>query len=160
MLWYGGDGSARATALITTSGSATFAISVGGCPNPLIGLPEDFAVEHADLVAAIFDIAGIEPDAFGLAAYDAANVLIEAILTAGDDDLRETFLGIADGYDGVTGVIDLNENGDRATAPFDFWSICDDGEGGAEWLITATWAPGATTEDPGTITAGSCEAPF
>lgn len=158
--WYGADGSARASQLITTAGSPEFAVLVGGFASPLIDLPADAETEYADLIAQIADAAGIAPDAFGLAAYDAFNALAEAALAADNGNLRDAFLDVVVDYDGVTGIINLNAGGDRVAAPYGFFSICEDGAGGFEWQQTALWTPALTPGNPGDLTFGSCNDPL
>ncbi len=160
--WYGGDGSARSTVLLSTPGSAAFAMAVGGYPNPLLSLPPEQTQAEAALIAEIAQMAGHEPDAFALAAYDAFDVAVNAILAAGVgsgvDTLRTDFVNAADGYVGVTGTIELDAQGDRTSGPFTFWSICSTASGD-QWVATATWQPAADPSQPGTLTAGSCANP-
>ncbi len=160
--WYGGDGSARSTVLISTPGSAAFAMAVGGYPNPLLALPPSQSADEAALIADIAQMAGHEPDAFALAAYDAFDVAVNAVVTAGVgsgvDTLRTNFVDAAQGYVGVTGTIELDAQGDRTSGPFTFWSICSTSSGD-QWVPTASWQPAADPTQPGTLTAGSCASP-
>lgn len=163
--WYGGDGSAQATALIENKDTAAFAESAGGYPSPLVALPADRATKDAALLKRISKQAKAPADAFTLAAYDALNVSAKALLAAGTDPdnaaLRSAFTTAADGYEGVTGTIELDSAGDRTTAPYAFWSICASGKSGtangpAKWVRTGLWEPAADPNAPATLTSDGC----
>jgi branched-chain amino acid transport system substrate-binding protein len=157
--WYGADGSAQATQLLQPA-SARFAIAAKGYPSPLVALPADRARRDAALIAQIARRAHATPDAFGLAAYDAFNVAVQTLLKTGTavdgPALRTAFAGTANGYPGVTGTIELDANGDRASAPYAYWSICA-GPRRPRWVRTGTWAPSASDPTgPGHVVGGSC----
>jgi branched-chain amino acid transport system substrate-binding protein len=158
--WYGGDGSAQATQLLQPA-SAKFAIAAKGSPSPLVALPADRARRDAPLIAAIARRAhGATPDAFALAAYDAFNVAVQTLIKTGPSvdgqSLRTAFATLASGYAGVTGTIQLDANGDRASAPYAYWSICRRGAR-PQWVRSGTWTPNATDPTgPGRVAGGSC----
>jgi len=163
--WYGGDGSAQSTALLKNRGAAAFAESVHGYPSPLVALPADRATKDAALIKLISAKAKAPADAFTLAAYDALNVAVRALIAAGakpdDAALRAAFTTAADGYQGVTGTIELDAAGDRTVAPYAFWSICASGSSGtangpAHWVSTGLWQPTAGKDEPGTLTSNGC----
>ena len=152
--WYGGDGSAQATALTENKDAAAFAVSAFGYPSPLVALPADRETKDAALIKLITKKAKAPADAFTLAAYDALNVAALTLATTGlrrhelrpTATLREVFKTAADGYEGVTGTIELDAAGDRTTAPYAFWSICASGSSGtangpAKWVRTGLWEP-------------------
>jgi branched-chain amino acid transport system substrate-binding protein len=159
--WYGGDGSAQATQLIDSKDSAAFAITVHGYPSPLVALPANRAAKDAALITAITKRAKAPADAFTLAAYDALNVAAKALVAAGTNPsnatLQAAFTKAADGYPGVTGTIDLDAAGDRASAPYAFWSIC--ATGGAQtpkWVRTGLWEPGGDASVSAKLTNAGC----
>jgi branched-chain amino acid transport system substrate-binding protein len=163
--WYGGDGSAQATALIRNKNGAAFAVSAHGYPSPLVALPADRATKDAALIASISKKAKAPADAFTLAAYDALNVAAKALVAVGKGPdnaaLQSAFTTAADGYDGVTGTIELDAAGDRTTAPYAFWSICATGASGTsngppKWLRTGLWEPAADLTVPATLTSDGC----
>lgn len=160
--WYGGDGSAQSAQLLDGPGAA-FAAAAGGYPSPLVALPPDQAAQNAELVTQVEALGGDQPDAFALAAYDAFNVAVQAALDLGPDadidTLRTSFVELSDHSVGATGPIQLDAGGDRTSAPYAFWSICDEG-GTTSWVRTGLWTPGAAPGEPGTITAGSCASPI
>jgi ABC-type branched-subunit amino acid transport system substrate-binding protein len=84
-------------------------------------------------------------DAFGLAAYEAIQVGVRALVAAGAN---------ADGFKGITGKIELDQNGDRASAPYAFWSICS--KKAPAWHRTGTWTPGTDPTGPGRTSVTGC----
>src|SRR5206468_974346 len=83
-----------------------------GYPSPLVALPADRATKDAPLIKFISKKAKAPADAFTLAAYDALNVAATTLATTGPKadgaSLREVFTHAADGYEGVTGTIELD----------------------------------------------------
>jgi branched-chain amino acid transport system substrate-binding protein len=158
--WYGADGSAQATQLLAP-GSAGFANRTGGYPSPLVALPAARAKSDAALIQQIAKRAHATPDAFALAAYDAFNVGVTTLMSTGTGvdgpTLRAAFARTANGYSGVTGTIELDPNGDRASAPYAYWSICAGGGKRPSWGRTGTWMPSAgNPTGPGQVSGGSC----
>jgi branched-chain amino acid transport system substrate-binding protein len=155
--WYGGDGVALSRRLVASSKAAGFAASVG-YPAPILGL-DDVTVRRArKLVRRIAARLGSTPDAFALTAYDALQVAVDASKRAGgvggSTRLRRTLVGMADGYAGVTGRIELNRAGDRSFGSYDFWSVCTSGTS-PEWKRTSSYL--ATRPGRGSIVArGHC----
>lgn len=158
--WYGGDGSAQSKALLA-SGPATFATSakVKGYPSPLVALPADRAKRDAKLLSQISKRAKNPADAFTLAAYDAFNVAARTLAnTPPDGDaaiLRATFAGDANGFNGVTGTIQLDAAGDRVSTPYAFWSVCQRSKS-PRWTETGTWTPASDPTAPGRVRPKSC----
>jgi len=76
--------------------------------------PDDLRPEVAAWVKKYKEKHGQVPDALGTLAYDATNLLLEAIRKAGSDDpkkIREALASIK-GFDGVTGKATIDRNGD------------------------------------------------
>lgn len=76
--------------------------------------PEDTRPEVAGWVKKYKEKFGQTPDALGTLAYDATNLLFEAIRKAGSNDplkIREALAGIK-GFKGVTGESTMDDNGD------------------------------------------------
>jgi branched-chain amino acid transport system substrate-binding protein len=141
--WYGSDGVAQSDVLLGDAEAARFAALVS-YPNPLLGLDDSDRSRWQPVADRITAQTGREPDAFGLAAYDAAWIATLAQVAAGDaaDEatLRDAVMQSANGYDGITGRTMLNAAGDRATGSFDFWAIRDDG-GVSRWVRVARYEP-------------------
>src|SRR5207247_1566843 len=156
--WYGGDGSAQAKQLVDDAQTVAFAEKTGSFPSPLVALPKGAENRHHALLKRITRRAKATVDAFGLAAYDAVQVGVRALVAAGANAdaaaLRSAFTNAADGYKGITGKIELDQNGDRASAPYAFWSICF--KKSPAWHRTGTWTPAADPTGPGRTTVTGC----
>jgi len=76
--------------------------------------PEDTRPEVGNWVRKYREKFGQTPDALGTLAYDATNMLLEAIREAGSDDpgkIRDALASLK-GFEGVTGKFTMDENGD------------------------------------------------
>jgi branched-chain amino acid transport system substrate-binding protein len=157
--WYGGDGSARGQAIIDDADAAGFAADVDGYPSPLLTLSKTVLRDARRTVNEIEDRSGEEPDAFALAAYDGLQLATAAAEEAGPDAsgpaLQQAFAGAADGYKGITGVIELNDAGDRATGRYAFWAVCDTDDE-LDWARVGTWTPPKSTGGQGKIKFTGC----
>ena len=124
----------------------------------MVALPKGAENRHHALLKQITRRAKAPVDAFGLAAYDAVQVGVRALVAAGANAdavaLRSAFTNAADGYEGITGKIELDQNGDRASAPYAFWSICL--KKAPAWQRSGTWTPGADPTGPVLTTVTGC----
>ncbi len=79
----------------------------------ILGLPIEQQARGQDFLAAYEAEYGVSPEAYDSYAYDAAVIFINAVLEAGPD--REAIIEAirAGSFDGVTGVIEFDENGDN-----------------------------------------------
>src|SRR5205823_4596911 len=80
--WYGGDGSAQAKQLVDDAQTVAFAEKTGSFPSPLVALPKGAENRHHALLKQITRRARATVDAFGLAAYDAVQVGVRALVAA------------------------------------------------------------------------------
>lgn len=158
--FYGGDGSAKSEAIIDDPAAAEFAARAGGFISPLLTVPADAARAGRKTIQKIERRSGQPADAFSLAAYDALWIARDAIESAGASaqgaDLRDAYVAAAQGFDGLTGTIELNAAGDRATGPFAYWAVCKTGRGYA-WKTVGTWEPPTSPGSPGTVSVTSCK---
>lgn len=125
--WYGGDGVALSAALIADPAAADFAIATNFF-TPTFGLPDAYKTAWEPLIARIKAKTGIDPDAFGIAVYDAMWVIAKTVeagngVPANLDDLESLFVTQANAYTGATGPTNLDTFGDRATGSFDYFGI-------------------------------------
>ena len=154
--WYGSDSVALSAGLVGDPDAAGFAVSVG-YPNPILGLRDEDEGRWGPVLEALEAELGRRPDTFALAAYDALVVGHMAIEEAGSDagatDLGRALVQSAASHVGLTGPAVLNEAGDRASASFDFWSVCPDGNG-FTWTRTISYAVAA--DGSGEITRSDC----
>jgi branched-chain amino acid transport system substrate-binding protein len=134
-VWYGSDSVAQSKELVADAKAAAFA-AAAGYPNPILGLRDADKSTWGPVSERLAEKLGRTPDAFSLAAYDALNVVYQALGEAGAADdpakLAAAIARIADANIGLTGPTKLNEAGDRALGNYDFWSVC---RAGATW----TW---------------------
>lgn len=157
--WFGSSGFARSAELAANPAAAAFATAVG-LPSTTFGLDPETAGRWGPLVELGFEQTGVVPDAVALAAYDALDVIVSAVLelafieedasNAHVRELRAQAIIESVETDGVTGPLKLNEFGDRTTGVFDFWSICE-GPTGFEWRRTGVWTPGPDGLVGGTV---------
>jgi branched-chain amino acid transport system substrate-binding protein len=124
--WYGADGIAQSSALLTKPAAVAFAETVG-FPSALFGLDFSARENWQPVATRIQQRAGTAPDAFALAVYDAAWVAALAYLASpadvDADSLATRLVQAAGTYHGTTGWTALNAAGDRAYADFDFWAV-------------------------------------
>jgi branched-chain amino acid transport system substrate-binding protein len=75
--------------------------------------------------------------------YDIVWILCKATLEAGQYDgaiIKEVLPMVAEQYWGACGWTQLNENGDRATASYELWTVAlNETSGNAGWYIAATY---------------------
>lgn len=139
--WYGSDGVALSSVLVSNPTAAAFA-AAAGYPNPMFGLDRTNPSRWQPIFNRIKTSIGFDPDAFALAAYDAAWVAAQAyvkIAPATDAaTLKASLPVVAATYEGVTGRTTLNEAGDRLFGDYDFWAVRPDHTVFA-WKLTASY---------------------
>jgi len=129
--WFGGDGVVLSTAFLTDAVVAEFAIKTGFFA-PSFGLPVATESQWKPIAARIKAKTGIEPDAFALAAYDAAWTIaytLEATQGSTIDfaNVKARFTEQANTRTGIVGAEALDANGDRASGTFDYFGIAKEG---------------------------------
>jgi branched-chain amino acid transport system substrate-binding protein len=136
--WYGGDGFVKNAALLQDPAAAQFAIATNFfCPD--FGLPMSTEYLWSAIITTINGMTGIQSDAYTLAAYDAMHVISKMIeaedgIPSSATSLQSAFLNASNGYSGATGVISLNDNGDRASGSFDYWGL-ENVNGTYQWVF-------------------------
>lgn len=131
--WFGGDGVVLSAAFLSDAAVADFAIKTGFFA-PSFGLPVATEAQWKPVAARIKAKTGIEPDAFALAAYDAAWTIAYTLEATGGSTIDLThvkgkFVDQANTRPGITGVTALDVNGDRAAGSFDYFGIVKEGSG-------------------------------
>ncbi len=154
--FYGGDGSALASTVTSVQTAAQFANTAGLFPNALSTIPAEF-MDLAQSITSAYG--GDQVNAFALAAFDSLNILVDAYrLNPGFDApgvRRTAFVDAADGYQGVTGDIELDEAGDRASGAYAFWGICEN-ESAYQWSQVASWEPSSPSSLAGQASFVGC----
>lgn len=136
--WYGGDGFVKNQSLLSDPLAAQFAMTTNFfCPD--FGLPMATESVWSSLLSSISSVSGVEADAYTLAAYDALYVIAKLVesnngIPAGGPNLKTAFFNAANGYSGATGMINLNENGDRSNGTFNYWGL-ENANGTYQWVF-------------------------
>lgn len=136
--WYGGDGFVKNSALLQDPAAAQFAIATNFfCPD--FGLPLSTEYLWSSVISSIYGMTGVQSDAYTLAAYDAMHVISKMIeaedgIPGSAASLQSAFFNASNGYSGATGVISLNENGDRSSGSFNYWGLEND-NGTYQWIF-------------------------
>lgn len=126
-IWFGSNGSASSSALISNVDASAFANSVEFC-SPLFALSTENETLWKPLFNSIKLSTQLTPDAYTFAAYDAFMVAAKSYLSVSGNinygDLSAAFTQIAQSYNGLTGLTELNEAGDRKYGNFTLLGIC------------------------------------
>jgi branched-chain amino acid transport system substrate-binding protein len=125
--WYGGDGFIKSSAILSSSAACDFAIATSYYA-PEFGLPMSAQSKWQPLTAAILSRCGQQADAYAIAAYDAMWVLARTVeannaVPVEAANLRNSFVAQSAQFNGATGSITLNANGDRSNGSFDYWGL-------------------------------------
>lgn len=128
--WYGGDGIALSSELLSDAAASSFAVSAR-FQAPTLGLPAQVNPDLTAVEEAIKNKTGIEPDAYSLAVYDALWVIARTIAafpqpTNDFTKIKEIFQKEANQFYGITGPMYLNAAGDRSKGTFDYWAIVNE----------------------------------
>jgi branched-chain amino acid transport system substrate-binding protein len=136
--WYGNNSGARVEGLLGNARATAFAIRTG-FPNPFLGLDDGSRGVWEPLAARIRARTNLDPDAYGLAVYDAVWVAAKAYLAVGDsptiEELKQAYTTAAATHYGATGWTVLNQAGDRMRADYDFWAVRN--VGAPKWIRVA-----------------------
>jgi len=136
--WYGGDGFVKNSALLQDPLASEFAVATQFfCPD--FGLPLSSEYLWSAIITTIDGMTGIQSDAYTLAAYDAMHVISKLVesedgIPSNSTSLQTAFLNVSNGYSGATGVISLNENGDRSSGSFNYWGL-ENVNGTYQWVF-------------------------
>lgn len=139
--WYGTDGTALNEPLRTNAVAAGFARSVNfWTPTP--GVDEGARARWEPVAARIAAKAGMQPDAFALAVYDAVWLTAQAYLATGGRGhpqvLKSALVVAADALYGASGWTTLNAAGDRKFGDFDFFALFQSGSN-FNWRLAAQY---------------------
>jgi len=140
--WYGTDGTALTEPLRNDATAAAFARKVNFWA-PIPGVDREASDRWQPIATRIAARAGgAQPDAFGLAVYDAVWVTAQAYLSAGGRGnpaaLKSAFVTAANNLYGASGWTVLNPAGDRQFGNFDFYSLTLNGASSA-WSLRAQY---------------------
>jgi branched-chain amino acid transport system substrate-binding protein len=125
--WYGGVGFYKNQNLLANASASQFAVN-SNFYSPGFSLPMATQNSWAPLLTKIYNLSGQQGDALTLNSYDIVNVMSKMVrqnlgLPEFGSALRNAFANASNGYQGITGLIMLNANGDRANGTFDYWGV-------------------------------------
>ena len=139
--WYGTDGTALTEPLRTDATAAAFARTVNFWA-PIPGVDREASDRWKPIADRIAARAGGQPDAFGLAVYDAVWVTAQAYLAVGGRGhaaaLKTAFVTAANSLYGASGWTVLNAAGDRKFGDFDFFGLSESGSS-STWTLRAQY---------------------
>ncbi|MCB2199398.1 penicillin-binding protein activator [bacterium] len=132
--WYGSDGLVQNQYMIGDDEINTFAAQVQYTA-PIFGIAESASL--SSLVARFEAVSDDEPWTYSFIAYDIARLIGEALAEVSNpndlSELRSAILDAADSMEGVSGSLELNEDGDRAGGTYNFWQVVEE-EGSVGWV--------------------------
>lgn len=136
--WFGGVGYFKNQSLLSNPTAAQFAFNTQ-FTSPGFSLPMTTQNKWEELLNNIFANTGYRGDALTLCAYDAMHCLAQMIedengLPPNALALRNSFHVAAQSYNGITGNIVLDDNGDRANGTFDFYGL-QNNNGTLQWTL-------------------------
>lgn len=155
--FYGSDGVAQNSHIVSSAKSAFYAVSADGVASPLIGVPAD---KQAEAQTITNEIGGSSPNGFVMNVYDIVQIMANAYRSSatfgqGGASDRSSFAQAANGYNGLTGVVRLNSAGDRISANYDIWGVCSF-QGLINWFTVGKWTPTSPTGTKGTVSYLGC----
>jgi branched-chain amino acid transport system substrate-binding protein len=126
--WFGSDGSALNNKIIKNADAAIFATKTGFA-NPIFGV-ENVSNSKFKRVEALIE-KNIErlPRSYASTAYDALWVAAldenQTKESSNIEQLKNVFTRIASSYNGITGNVSLDQNGDRRYGDYEYWAVTE-----------------------------------
>jgi branched-chain amino acid transport system substrate-binding protein len=124
--WYGSDGTALNDKLMKNVEAATFSVKTDFV-NPIYGVNNDNNEKYKQVVSQIQENIGRAARSYASVAYDALWVAAlaenDTKATSNINYLKNSLVQIANSHNGITGVTELNQNGDRKYGDYDFWAV-------------------------------------
>jgi branched-chain amino acid transport system substrate-binding protein len=140
--WFGSDGIAENNYLLEVEDAVGFARSVEFAA-PIYGI--ETSADYTSLVERLTNQLGYPPNAYVILAYEALRAAALALVDMEEGEavsvLKARLTTTLNGYEGVTGTIDLNEAGDRSDGTYFFWKLNDSGT--PEWEIGYKFSGGS-----------------
>jgi branched-chain amino acid transport system substrate-binding protein len=125
--WFGSDGIATNSFLLTDSGAVDFA-RTSHFAAPIFGLETNEKLTA--LTQRLNSLLENPSGNYGYLAYDGLRIAADVYATAETDisvdGLKALLMTTMEGYEGVSGTATFNENGDRANGVYHFWSVNSD----------------------------------
>lgn len=153
----GSDGTSLNSEIVNSAAPAFFAVQAGAFPSAILSVPPDQQAAADTITNAV---GAPYANAFVLNGYDAVSIMVDAYIqdsnfASGGAQARAAFAAQADGYPGLTGLINLNQAGDRITGHYTFWGVCSQ-QGLINWFNVGGWSPRSPGATSGTATFTGC----
>jgi len=137
--WYGSDGTCLSGAMLEDSSVRVFAAAVNyTCTTFTPTKSDKYWKVHDKLVAELER----EPDSYAYVAYDIVWALTHSLFTVNNYDseaVRAVLPEVTASLFGASGLIVLDENGDRTHGDYDLWRIVEVDTGVYDWKLVGTW---------------------
>ncbi len=131
--WYGSEGITLNRYMLESNEAVQLAREIN-FSSPMFEVVESAA--YNELQSRLSNELGYEAGAFAILAYDALRAAAITLADIGEDvpieTLRSALFTTLNGYEGVTGTINLNAAGDRSEGTYTFWQISESGT--PEWV--------------------------
>ena len=124
--WYGTDSLAQNAAVSGDAEAAAFAAQTQFTCSTFF-VPESEA--NQNVREAIAAELGYEAPSMAMLVYDSYQLAVRAYLEAGSDapeSMKAALQNVAQIYQGVTGDLTFNANGDRATGAYQYWTLAEE----------------------------------
>jgi len=98
-----------------------------------------YAKQNPTYLTLVSRTAGKNPDGFALATYDSVWIVLKTLVMGGASDSHSTetaVLPIAEQHYGLSGLYQMNKNGDRITGTYDIMTLVKD-QNGIRWEVTS-----------------------
>ena len=143
--WFGTDGLARSSKLAAEAGAET--VALGGLPSTVF-IPATNPHQE-EFIKRFRQRFGEDPDSYSMNAYDAAWLIALSTMLTGSYDgekIAQVLPKVAAMYYGITGTLELDENGDRKAGDYGVFQLFS--AGGYEWKLAAVYHIDTDTVTP------------
>jgi len=137
--WVGTDGTAQLAPLAETPEVAEFGWKVkwlhpvfAVAANPIYEKVKNYIIQKL----------GREPDPYAYASYDglwSVAIALETLDEYDPEKIKAILPSILEHYAGASGMVILNENGDRAFSDYNLWIVREVSPGKYEWALAGVW---------------------
>jgi branched-chain amino acid transport system substrate-binding protein len=135
--WFGTDGTADITKILTDAGEVASKVGLYST----IFTPAASAKLN-DFISRFRAIYGSDPDSYSIISYDSAWLIALAVIKAGTYDgeqIKNLLPSVAAEYDGVSGKIEFDQYGDRASGDYKISYVSKDASGNYNWVVYGIW---------------------
>ncbi len=140
--WYCCDGYVNNEAIFDSTAVAALQFAIDTeFRSTIFGIDE--TADYLELKARIELAAGQDVNNYAIISYDATQIAIDVLEDLEEgvalSVLKQNFITAVSGYAGVSGIFEIDANGDRVNGRYDFWGLNDT----PEWFIDFSYEDGA-----------------